>query len=93
MKRFRLSTLMLLVVIAAQATALVVQQLQISRREAAMQAQISALRATSMNMQKVAYLARIEAAKAQAQAAVARAEFLSGQKERNAGHQTGDKSP
>ena len=52
MKRFRLGTLMLLVVLAGLATALAVQQYRASRREAAMQAEIAYLRATSTQLQK-----------------------------------------
>ncbi len=52
MKRFRLGTLMLLVIIAALATALTVQQHRAARREAAMQAEIASLRAASANSKR-----------------------------------------
>jgi hypothetical protein len=42
MKRFRLSTLMLLIVIAALCVALVVQQQRASRREAELQSRLDA---------------------------------------------------
>jgi hypothetical protein len=48
MKRFRLSTLMLLIVIAALGTALVVQHRQAARREAELRAKIDELEQAGM---------------------------------------------
>ena len=51
MKRFRLSTLMLLVVIAAQSTTLVVQHERSVRREAELDAKIKRLEAVKLWME------------------------------------------
>ena len=93
MKRFRLGTLMLFVIIAALATALTVQQHRASRREAAMQAEIASLRAASTQQQKAAYMAEIKALAAGSQAALARSDLLSGQRGTKEGHDPGAASP
>jgi hypothetical protein len=51
MKRFRLSTLMLLIVVAALATALVVQSDRAARREAELRSRISKLEAIDTMIQ------------------------------------------
>jgi hypothetical protein len=50
MKRFRLSTLMLLIVIAALSVALLLQQHRASRREAELEGQLEMIRARDEDM-------------------------------------------
>jgi type II secretory pathway pseudopilin PulG len=52
MKRFRLSTLMLLIVIAALGVALVVQQRRAARREAELQARLNAAANTISTLER-----------------------------------------
>ena len=59
MKRFRLSTLMLLIVIAALGTALVVQQRRAARREAELQARLAQAQPLFSKLQEDAIMKRL----------------------------------